>query len=386
MASRVPGDVPIMAMLRRFSAGCFFLMLMCAALCGAARGGQVLGAAEDRPVIRAVRLNPGEAVSVDGRLDEPAWTRAIPISTSNNSNPAAQLTATRAESETATTASEFFIPRVSTPPRIEDYISPDGSPVGALVTGFRQRRPGDGTPISQPTRVYLSYDSQNLYVVFVCEDDDAASIRANLAKREIIGDDDRVTVYLDTYDDNRRAYVFSSNALGVQQDGFFTEGQGQDRQFDTVWYSEGQLFEGGYAILMRIPFRSVRFSDESLGRWGIAFRRTIERDGEESYWPFITTRIQGFIVQFGSMTGLADVSGSRNIRLIPYANLAHARLLDRKQSAFVTEQDARVGLDAKFVFSDNVTLDLTVNPDFSQVESAASPREAGSQSRIHDAS
>ncbi len=80
MASRVPGDVPIMAMLRRFSAGCFFLMLMCAALCGAARGGQVLGAAEDRPVIRAVRLNPGEAVSVDGRLDAPAWTRAIPIS------------------------------------------------------------------------------------------------------------------------------------------------------------------------------------------------------------------------------------------------------------------------------------------------------------------
>ena len=98
------------------------------------------------------------------------------------------------------------------------------------MTGFRQRRPGDGTPISQPTRAYLSYDSQNLYVVFVCEDDDAGNLRANLAKREIIGDDDRVTVYLDTYDDNRRAYVFSANALGVQQDGFFTEGQGQDRQ------------------------------------------------------------------------------------------------------------------------------------------------------------
>ncbi len=237
------------------------------------------------------------------------------------------------------------------------------------MTGFRQRRPGDGTPISQPTRAYLSYDSQNLYVVFVCEDDDAGNLRANLAKREIIGDDDRVTVYLDTYDDNRRAYVFSANALGVQQDGFFTEGQGQDRQFDAVWYSEGQLFEGGYAVSMRIPFRSVRFSDASLDRWGIAFRRTIEREAEESYWPFITTRTQGFIVQFGSMTGLADVSGSRNIRLIPYANLAHARLLDRKQSTFVTEQDARVGLDAKFVFSDNVTLDLTVNPDFSQVES-----------------
>jgi len=236
------------------------------------------------------------------------------------------------------------------------------------VTGFRQRKPGDGVPVSQPTTAHLSYDDANLYVVFVCQDE-PAKVRANISRRESVSGDDQVLLYLDTFRDHHRAYLFAANPLGIQLDGILTEGQEFDLSFDAVWSSEGRLTDDGYVVRMTIPFRSLRFPNDSVQTWGIALGRKIRRTNEETYWPHLTKRVKGFVPQLGTLNGLARISPGRNVQLNPYTMLARARVLDKGIAAHVGQGDERVGMDAKIVVRDAMTLDATVNPDFSQVES-----------------
>jgi uncharacterized protein DUF5916 len=274
----------------------------------------------------------------------------------------------QAERESSPT---IHISRAAEPPRLEWFVhTPNGAAHdrGTIVTDFLQQQPGDGTPVSESTAAFLSYDDAYLYVVFVCQDDRTA-VRANVARREDIDSDDGVGVYLDTFHDRERAYVFMVNPLGVQLDGIETEGQSGDYTFDAVWQSEGHLTPDGYVVRLAIPFRSLRFTPQSEQTWGIALERKIRRKNETAYWPQITKRVHGFVPQFGTITGLRDISAGRNVQVQPYGVMARARVLDKDTVAFGTASDARLGLDAKLVVRDALALDTTVNPDFSQVES-----------------
>ena len=260
------------------------------------------------------------------------------------------------------------IPRVSRAPTLDDFLEGIPREAEARVSGFQQRKPRDGAPASQDTDVYLSYDEQNLYVVFVCHDDPTL-VRANLSRREDISGDDRVGVYLDTFFDRQRSYAFITNPLGIQNDGVLVEGQDEDFDFDTLWYSDGRMTDDGFVVWIAIPFKSLRFSAERAQSWGIALERNIVRNNEEVYWPYITDEVRGFIPQFATLGGIESVASTRNLQLIPYGTFAGVRLLDRRLSDYVTSAEGRVGLDVKYVPRDNLTLDVAVNPDFSQVES-----------------
>jgi hypothetical protein len=273
---------------------------------------------------------------------------------------------------TGATSPTLRIPWVSRPPRLEDYLNGSAREAEARITDFRQRAPGDGVPASRETSAYLSYDDNNLYVVFVCKDE-ANQIRAHMARREEIISDDFVGILLDTFHDRRRAYFFAANPLGIQLDGINTEGQGDDDSFDTLWRSEGRLTADGYVVLIAIPFRSLRFSGNPTQTWGIALARSRPGNNEESYWPYITQRIQGFVPQFATLEGLERIARGRNMQFMPYATFGSARVLETPfgggAQAFRTSNDLRFGMDAKFVLRNAFTLDLTLNPDFSQVES-----------------
>ncbi len=263
------------------------------------------------------------------------------------------------------------VPRVTRPPKLEDFLNGTPREAEATLTDFRQFKPGDGVPASEPTTAFLSYDDRNLYVVFICKDD-PAKVRAHLAKREDIGNDEQVAVYLDTFRDRQRSYVFATNPLGIQLDGIFTEGQGYDFSFDTLWYSEGRLLPDGYIVWMAIPFKSLRFSGEPVQTWGIALDRVIIRTNEVAFWPYLTQRVEGLSQQFATMEGLERISPGRNMQFIPYGLFARARFLDTMDPAnplFRIENDFRAGLDAKLVARGALTFDFAVNPDFSQVES-----------------
>ncbi|HLM59584.1 MAG TPA: DUF5916 domain-containing protein, partial [Pyrinomonadaceae bacterium] len=269
------------------------------------------------------------------------------------------------------TQSSLRIRRVSRRPILEDFISRTATGSGTAVTDFRQMSPNDGNLVSQPTKAYLSYDDSNLYVVFVCREA-PGKVRAHMAKREDIYSDDMVSVTLDTFRDQRRAYVFSANPLGVQLDSITTEGQGSDDNFDTLWYSEGKLTDDGFAVLMTIPFKSLRFSGSSVQSWGIALGRIIAHNNESAYFPHITQRKQGFVQQAATLEGLEQISAGRNIQIIPYYVASNERFIDFLPDSspyFRRQKNVRAGLDAKVVIKNAVTLDLTVNPDFSQVES-----------------
>src|SRR6266852_1715388 len=193
--------------------------------------------------------------------------------------------------------------------------------------------------------------------------------------REAVGHDDGVGIYLDTFQDHHRAYVFYSNPLGIQSDSIYTEGQSYDFSFDTIWKSEGRLTADGYIVWLSIPFKSLRFSHAPEQTWGVALYRVILRKSEYDYWPYITQRVEGITQQFQPVGGLDHVSPGRNMQVIPYGLLANDHFLNQPaltsagpppsyQNAF----EHRAGLDAKFVAKDALTFDVTLNPDFSQVE------------------
>jgi hypothetical protein len=248
----------------------------------------------------------------------------------------------------------------------------------AKVTGFSQRNPHDGEAVSEPTDAYLGYDQKNLYVIFVCFDD-PKQVRARMSAREDIGDDDEVEVMLDTFHDRRRAYAFQSSPLGVQWDAIWSEAARDeingnwDRSFDTVWNSHGKVTDRGYVVLISIPFKSLRFPSTREQQWGIILYRGIVRKTEDSFWPNISMKVQGRLSQAATLYGLEGISPDHGIELIPYGIMRGFRALDTRDPTNPYFQNAGVqgqfGMDAKFIIHDHFVVDMTANPDFSQVES-----------------
>ena len=275
------------------------------------------------------------------------------------------------------------IPRLPRAPALDDFLSmqPKGEIAQqmAKVTGFTQRDPHDGEAVSEPTDAYLGYDQKNLYAVFVCFDD-PRQVRARMSRREDVYDDDEVEIMLDTFHDRRRAYAFQTTPLGVQWDAIWTEASREeetsahfDTSFDTVWDSRGKVTERGFVVWMAIPFKSLRFPSAKQQEWGIILYRGITRKTENSFWPHISLKMEGRLGQAATLNGLEGISPGHSIELIPYGLMRSFRALDTRDFSNPYFQKATAqgqpGMDAKFVIRDRFVVDMTANPDFSQVES-----------------
>lgn len=266
---------------------------------------------------------------------------------------------------------DLTLPRAKTPPQLQDYVGGVPADVGFVVRDFKQRTPGDGNPISKATTAYLSYDDTHFYAVFVAKEE-PKNVRARIAKREDFVGDDFVILELDTFHDKRRAFSFFVNPYGVQMDSKRTEGLELDKNFDTQWQSDGQLTDDGYVVSMAIPFKSLRFKSADVQTWGVTVGRTITHLGEESFWPHISKQVAGFVPQAASMQIPEKLSAGRNVQVNPFVYLGNSRLLNTENHAAPRwQQDNKVqaGLDAKWVVGDASAIDLTIKPDFSEVES-----------------
>jgi hypothetical protein len=275
------------------------------------------------------------------------------------------------------------IPRVISPPRLEDFLSM--APIGksssmVRVDEFIQQQPSDGFPASQRIEVYMGYDATRIYLVFVCFDKEPAKIRAHISRRDNIdpqnpaNGDDFVEVTFDTFSDRRHGVVFAANPWGVQTDASWTEdGASEDTSWDTVWDSRGQSTPQGYVVWMAIPFRSLRFRRLQEQTWGVTLQRYIARKDEKDFWPRVSSRRFGRLNQAGILTGLDKISPGDNLQLNPYLSLRSFRAVDNRdptQPRFQAKTaEVRPGVDTKAVIGDHWVLDTTVNPDFSQVES-----------------
>ena len=276
------------------------------------------------------------------------------------------------------TTNNVVIPHIEKAPPLEAFarMEPDQEWRGKLarVDAFVQRDPKDGAPPMNRTVAYMGYDDTNFYVIFVCFDTDPRSVRSRLARRDTIGpEDDEVQLYLDTFNDRRRSYGFMTNPKGIQFDYLWTEENGYDISFDTVWNASGRRTEQGWVAMMQVPFKSLRFRTTPQQTWGILLQRIVPRTAENLFWPENTHNVSGRLSQEGTATGLSNISPGRNIQFIPYVAGRSFRAPDLRDpndpkfSGAHFKGDA--GLDSKLVIKDAFVLDATVNPDFSQVES-----------------
>ena len=282
-------------------------------------------------------------------------------------------------SETA----ELIVPRISQRITIDDFagMTPREGLAEklAVIEGFIQTSPTDGAPSTQKTVVYLAYDNDNLYVVFLCFDKEPGKISAAMTRREAFGqDEDWIEIYLDTYNDQRRSYCFSANAYGIQWDSRYSEtsgysdNRGHQPSFDALWYSDGKITDQGYIVWMALPFKSMRFPSGDIQKWRTLVGRSIPRSSEYSAWPHKSRDVQGILTQTSFLNGLEDVAPGRSLQFIPYTSFRSFRLLDAQASppVFISDRsDPSVGLDTKLVLKDSYVLDFALNPDFSQIES-----------------
>jgi hypothetical protein len=271
--------------------------------------------------------------------------------------------------------SAFTVPLLTSEPTLDDFNEMQPSTNLArsmvMVTNFIQREPNDGSASSQKTEVYVGYDEDNFYAVFLAFDDPSL-VRANLAARENIWNDDKVGLLIDTFNDQVSGYAFRSSPMGVQWDGRWLEvskSPGFDDSYDAVWYNDGRLTDQGYQVIFTIPMKTLRFPDVPVQDWRIQFEREVRRNSENSYWPRYTSDIQGRLNQAGLATGITGVSPGRNVLLIPFLFSREYTVFDESAVTYSDNSETELGLDAKFVFRDSLVLDATYNPDFSQVES-----------------
>ncbi len=267
-------------------------------------------------------------------------------------------------------------------PKIAAGITIDGKPDeeswsrATVLKDFIQTFPGDNTAPSKPTEVMLMYDEKHLYLAFKCWDE-KDKIRATVAKRDEVTGEDNVRVWLDTYNDQRRAYVLAFNPLGIQQDGIFTEGRGADFSVDIVMESKGVIEDWGWSVEVKIPFKSLRYSAGKGKLWGFNAARNIDRFNDEfDQWLPDDRNISGFLIKHGKISGLDEIKYERTLEIVPSITVSEtgSRVQANEIAAgrFVNQpvkQD--IGVSLKYTLSPNVTIDATINPDFAEIEADA---------------
>ncbi|HEV2326028.1 MAG TPA: carbohydrate binding family 9 domain-containing protein [Terracidiphilus sp.] len=273
-------------------------------------------------------------------------------------------------------AAPLIIPRLGSRPTLGDFLGGLHFPATRMlrVTSFIERYPDDGTPPRDSTTAYLGYTHDDLFIAFLCRDRHPDLIRAHMLQRDSLGDDDHVRVMLDTFHDQRRAFVFESNPLGIQADALYSEQDGYDFSFDTVWSTWGRRTHFGYVVLMRIPFASLYFAKAAPGElrtWGIILERSISHSNESDYWPRSNPNVAGQLTQDMAVEGFEGIERGQNLQFEPYALARSTRQLNTANPVNPYFQDKHLqgysGLDSKFILHNSLVLDTTFNPDFSQV-------------------
>jgi uncharacterized protein DUF5916/cellulose/xylan binding protein with CBM9 domain len=238
------------------------------------------------------------------------------------------------------------------------------------ITEFRQQEPLEGEPSTESTDVRIVYDDTQLYIGIRITDSEPTQIRAAELRRDnTLEADDTFTVLLDTYHDHRNAFLFRINPRGTRFDAMIrNESAFLTANWDEQWTAAAVITESGWTAEIAIPFKILRFSGDEEQVWGLNFERVIKRKNEFVYWAawdrdYMFTHVS----QAGHLTGLSDIRQAERLRIRPYV-LAGSEQFDaiaQPDSRFVRE----IGIeDLKYSVTPNLTADATLNPDFAQAE------------------
>ena len=255
------------------------------------------------------------AISIDGRLDEPAWREA------------------------------------------------------PVVADFIQWEPSPGEPATEPTEVRFLYDSQNLYIGAICWDSDTGNLRITQLDEDFDGQDqDGFGITLDTLKDERSGFFFGTNPAGAKRDSqIANDGFGMNRDWDGVWDVRVTVDGEAWIAEFVIPLKTLRFAEAGVQEWGLNMVRRVRRKTEDSHWTPLPRRYRvNRVSMAGTLRGVEVGRQGRNLKFKPFATTAFSQI--RRDGQTDTDTDFDGGFDAKYSVTQALTLDLTYRTDFSQVE------------------
>lgn len=258
----------------------------------------------------------------------------------------------------------------ASPPVIDGSIEEDAWQAGEWQGDFTQFEPLNGALPTQKTEFAVLFDDNNIYVAIRAWDTNPDSIVRRIARRDN-GDGDFVGIGFDSYHDKQTAFAFTTNAAGVKNDFIWSrDGQVEDDTWDPIWYTASKVYDWGWAAEMRIPLTQLRFRISDDGVWGMEVFRRLFRNQEMSVWQAIDRNSSGIVHNFGSLTGLTGIKPRKQADITPFVVGSLETYENEAGNPFATGRAWKYngGLDAKFGITNNMTLDLTVNPDFGQVE------------------
>lgn len=258
--------------------------------------------------------------------------------------------------------------RASTPPRIDGVLDDEAWQLATPEGDFIQAEPYEGKASTERTEVRLLYDAENLYIGVYCHDATPRGVRVNSLKEDFDPiDADYFQVILDTYRDQRSGFLFTTNPHGAKHDAQVSdEGRTVNPDWDGIWNVRAVITDDGWTAELVIPFKSLSFDGaRSEQVWGINLSRKIRRKNEIAFWSPIPRRYDiNRLSLAGELLGLEAVQRGRNLRVKPFV-VADVQSLAKKGGA---ELLPNAGLDVKYSVTPSLTLDLTGNTDFSQVE------------------
>ncbi|MBE0666380.1 MAG: carbohydrate binding family 9 domain-containing protein, partial [Bacteroidales bacterium] len=260
-------------------------------------------------------------------------------------------------------------------PLIDGSLEDDAWQAGEWGGDFVQFEPNNGKDASQKTEFKVLFDDNYIYVAIKAFDTAPDSISRRISRRDN-ADGDLVGISFDSYHDLRTGFVFIVNAAGVKLDMIWaSDGQIEDNTWDPIWFTRAEVYDWGWASEMKIPLTQLRFRIADGGVWGMEVMRQTFRNMETTFWQHIDINSSGLVHNFGEVTGLEGIKPRKQADVTPFIVGSYANYEEEAGNPFVDGSDFKLngGLDAKMGITNNMTLDLTVNPDFGQVE--ADPSE-----------
>ena len=244
-----------------------------------------------------------------------------------------------------------------------------------VFPGFIQRDPNEGEPATEKTGFSIMYDDDFLYVGIMAYASDVGSIRNILSRRDDVTPSDWLFVSIDSYNDNRTAFEFGLNPSGVKRDLRRFDDENEDNNWDAIWEGKASINHDSWSAEFKIPLRELRFDERNEQIWGLQINRYIAETNEDNYWTYWSKDESGWVRHYGDLNGLNNIPKQDRLQISPYVTGSYDHDEDYVNPVHPEKYNllSNAGADIKYGVTNNLTLDLSINPDFGQVE--ADPAE-----------
>ncbi|MCW5518925.1 carbohydrate binding family 9 domain-containing protein [Aureitalea sp. L0-47] len=237
------------------------------------------------------------------------------------------------------------------------------------TSDYVEFQPDNGTEPTEQTKMKIVYDDKNLYVAFRCYQEDPSTIERRMGRRDDFPGD-WVEINIDSYGDDRSGFSFTASVSGVKGDEFISNNGNFDDSWNPIWYLDTNIDEEGWTAEMRIPLSQLRFGNDEEQVWGIQSTRRYFGNEERSLWQPFPPNPPGWVSEFGELRGIKGIKPQKQLEIQPYTVAQLDTYEAQPGNPFRDGNDSRLtgGLDAKIGITNDLTLDLTINPDFGQVD------------------